>query len=255
MSEPKQDAEKKPAGGKNPLVGYLIFGVVCLVLIAGAAYGTLFVMQSMQPPVVAADSTAQADSAAAHPQQQTASHATHDEHGSDHESLDHAKQQLDSLSHESDDSGALVDELLANMEALESEVAHAHAQESHDEPAMSAEDSTKAAAWLAKEEARLATKEKELTARAAELEKLDKSISARITRLEQAESSRINNLAKVYDGMEPISVAKLMANLDDETVVSVLPRMKQKNASAVLALLPAERAATLSKQMITIAEQ
>jgi flagellar motility protein MotE (MotC chaperone) len=55
--------------------------------------------------------------------------------------------------------------------------------------------------------------------------------------------------------MEPRAVAKLMANLDDETIVSILPRMKSKNASAVLALLPPQRGARLSKQMITIAEE
>ena len=71
---------------------------------------------------------------------------------------------------------------------------------------------------------------------------------------EKEASDLIIKLAKLYDGMESRAVAKLMGNLDDETVVSILPRMKTKNASEVLQLLPAKRAAKLSKRMITIAE-
>jgi hypothetical protein len=37
-------------------------------------------------------------------------------------------------------------------------------------------------------------------------------------------------------------------------VIAILPKMKTKNASEVLQLLPAQRAARLSKQLITIAE-
>lgn len=265
MSDKKVEAEQKPAekGGKSPMMGYLIFGVVCIALIAGAAFGTLFVMQKMQPPAVAADSTAHADTTKGKQPDSTHAHQDHEAgeaHHGDHASLSDAQEQLDALADstvasDSHNPGDLAEQLNANMEALESEVAREHAANEHGGPDMSVEDSVKAAAWLAKEESRLATKEKELNQRSAELDKQEKSISAKISRIEQAESSRISNLAKVYDGMDAGAVAKLMANLDDETVVSVLPRMKQKNASAVLSMLPAQRAASLSKQMITIAEQ
>ena len=46
----------------------------------------------------------------------------------------------------------------------------------------------------------------------------------------------------------------LQVSLEDETVVSLLPRMKAKNASQLQQLLPPVRAARLSKKMITIAE-
>jgi flagellar motility protein MotE (MotC chaperone) len=54
--------------------------------------------------------------------------------------------------------------------------------------------------------------------------------------------------------MDARTVANMMANLDDTTIVSLLPRMKQKNASQVLGLMPPQRAAKLSKQMIEVAE-
>ena len=119
----------------------------------------------------------------------------------------------------------------------------------------SRKDSVEKATWFEKEQVRLSGWEKELKERQKKLEKLDREISKKIVVIEQAESSRVASLAKLYDGMDSRSVAKLMANLDDETVVSILPRMKMKGASEVLALLPAKRAAKLSKQMITIAEK
>ena len=64
----------------------------------------------------------------------------------------------------------------------------------------------------------------------------------------------MQKLAKLYDGMQAPAVAQLMANLDDNTIVQLLPKMNAKQASAVLALMPPQRAAKLSKQMMTIAE-
>jgi flagellar motility protein MotE (MotC chaperone) len=123
-----------------------------------------------------------------------------------------------------------------------------------EEAGMTVEDSIEAVNWLEAEKAKLAERTNELDAREKQLNVLDSKVSQKITRLEQAESARISKLAKLYDGMEARSVARLIANLDDDTVVALLPRMKLKNASSVLALMPPVRAARLSKQMITIAE-
>lgn len=120
---------------------------------------------------------------------------------------------------------------------------------------MSVEDSMDAARWLEGEKAALAEREKDLTGRERELNVLDKKVSQKLLTLDQAKTNRVSNLAKLYDGMDARSVAALMANLDDATVVSILPRMKTKNASQVLALFPPKRGAKLSKKMITIAEK
>ncbi len=119
---------------------------------------------------------------------------------------------------------------------------------------MSKEDSLGAVDWLKEEKAKLAKREKDLERREKELQALDKQVSKKLVTLEQAESARVAELAKLYDGMDPRSVAKLMLNLDDETVVAILPRMKQKSAAQVLSLFSPERAARLSKKLITIAE-
>ena len=120
---------------------------------------------------------------------------------------------------------------------------------------LSVEDSIDAAQWLESEKAALALRENDLAVRERELKVLDKKVSQKLLILDQAKTNRVSNLAKLYDGMDARSVAALMANLDDATVVSILPRMKTKNASQVLALFPPKRGAKLSKQMITIAEK
>lgn len=125
----------------------------------------------------------------------------------------------------------------------------------NDDYAMTTEDSIETVNWVDAEKKKLAKRENEVANREKELTNLDFSISKKILRIEQEESSRTSQLAKLYDGMDSRSVAQLMANLDDGTIVSILPKMKSKNASAVLQLLPPQRAARLSKQMITIAEK
>ena len=141
---------------------------------------------------------------------------------------------------------------MANLEVLD--YVPGENELTEDQTSMSVEDSIEAVNWLENEKAKLAEREKELDAKEKRLNILDGKVSQKIVRIEQAESTRISKLAKLYDGMDARAVAKLIANLDDETVVSLLPRMKLKNASSVLALMPPPRAARLSKQMITIAE-
>ena len=119
---------------------------------------------------------------------------------------------------------------------------------------MSVNDSIEGSNWLEAERKKLAKREKSLDLKQRELEKMDRKVSQKLLRIDQAESSRINQLAKLYDGMEPQSIAQLMRNLEDDIVIEILPRMKSKNAAIVLSLLPPKRAANLSKQMITLAE-
>ncbi len=211
----------------------IIFGAAGLVLIALVMVGTLFLLGTGE------------DATSASPETNT------DTHGSIQGHVDGTGE--DSLAALLDQDAGVLEDLMSDLEFLDYQPDPSELGEEAD--GMSAEDSANAANWLEAEKARLVEKEKELSTREKELNNLDKKLSQKLLKLEQAESTRISNLARLYDGMEAMAVAKLMANLDDETVVAILPRMKQKNASQVLSLLPAKRAARLSKQMITIAEK
>ena len=165
-----------------------------------------------------------------------------------------AAENLDFLLDESDQS--VIDQITASLEFLDydPEEEALAAEEAAQGSGMSEEDSLEAVDWLKSEKAALAEREKDLTRREEELERQSQEVQRKILVIEQAESTRIAKLAKLYDGMDARAVTRLMANLDDSTVVAVISRMKQKNASQVMALLSPQRAARLSKMMITIAE-
>jgi flagellar motility protein MotE (MotC chaperone) len=227
-SENKSAGEKKSGG----MLKYILMGAGVLALVVLVSFLTLLFIKDDTPQVT--------------DESQTVAEAETDT--SAEESTSEPVE--DSLLVENDPT--VLDKIMDNLSFLDYEPSVEEI--AAEEEKMSVEDSIEAVNWLEKEKKRLAEKEKELEARARELDVRDKQVTQKILKLEQAESARIAKLAKLYDGMDPRSVAKLMANLDDATVVSILPRMKIKNASSVLALLPPKRAARLSKQMITIAE-
>ncbi len=126
---------------------------------------------------------------------------------------------------------------------------------------IAASDSVDTLRWLDKEMARIKLEEARLTQLRKQVyqetdslteikEKLDRVQKS----LEQAESSRIVELARLYDSMKPEDVVKLFENLDDEAVMAILPRMKSANAAKILGQMPPKRAAKISTKMITILE-
>lgn len=145
---------------------------------------------------------------------------------------------------------------LADIKLDSAEIAAALGEEVESfNPAQKArQDSIRIMEWIKKQKAEIASRASDLDQRENELKQLERSVDKKITRIEQVESTRTGNLARLYDGMDAKAVANLMANLDDETVLAILPRMNTKNASAVLSLMPPRRAAVLSKALITLSE-
>ena len=225
-----KEAVKSPEKSRGPL-SYVIWGGLVLVLAIGISFLTMTLLGDNSP---AQEKTAE--------QKNTSAPAG-----------DNPQQTSGDDSLQVGDDPDMLAKIMDNLDFLDYEPSADDI--AREEEKMSAEDSVEAVHWLEQEKKRLTKKEAGLDARQRELDVLDKQVSQKILKLEQAESTRITNLAKLYDGMDARAVAKLMANLDDGTVVSILPRMKIKNASAVLSLFPPKRAAKLSKQMITIAEK
>lgn len=235
-------AAKAPAkSGKSSLIRYLVFGAAGVVVVLIVAFGTLMLIGTGQP--IPGPSTQPAPSEAA-------GAATNSQSTGADSSADVFDEDSLMASLEQDES--VLQTILASLDALD--YVPDEKDLTQDSEGMSVEDSIEAVNWLELEKSKLDERQRELNAREKRLNVLDSRIQQKILVIEQAESVRITKLAKLYDGMEAGAVAKLVANLDDETVVSLLPRMKLKNASAVLSLMPPARAARLSKQMITIAE-
>ncbi|UCC43426.1 MAG: hypothetical protein JSU65_09795 [Candidatus Zixiibacteriota bacterium] len=241
-----QDLTKAQATSKSsakiPFLRYIVFGAAGLFLTVVVVVGTLLLVGtggSSQSEATGPEKPAVTGEAGSTAQQPAQTKSPQSEEDSILATL------------ETDQS--VLENIMKNLEFLDYQPVDSELA-TGETGGMSPEDSIKEVNWIESEKTRLAEWEKDLKSREKELRNLDKKVSQKVLKLEQAESTRTANLAKLYDGMEARSVAKLMANLDDDTVVSILPRMKQKQASQVLALMSAKRAARLSKQMITIAE-
>ena len=234
-TDPKAAAPKK----KSPLLKYLVFGVAGIAAVGAVAFGTVYLLggatQKVEEAIKKSDST-------------TVSHDSTTL--AEHEPVDTLQRIADSLASTMQDTSLLSD-IKKNLVMLDGSAAAESTLRA--DSVKAAQDSTVAMGWLEKEKARLTQKENDLNVRETKLNKLDSEIAAKLLKLEQVTTSKVVDLAKLYDGIEPKSVAAMMASLDDETIVAVLPRMKQKNAATVLGLLPPARAAQISQQMISIA--
>lgn len=235
----KPDESQKSAAGGGGMLKIVIFAVAGLVAVMAITVGVLL--------MVGGHTTAEAPSENSH----AARGAVSEQEARSSDTPEEALTDEDSIMALLEADESVIEEIMANLEALDYKPTELEI--SGEENAVSVDDSIEQVNWLEKEKAALAKREEALEKREKELAALDLEVSKKLTTLEQAESNRIAQLARLYDSMDPRSVAKLAANLDDGTVVEILPRMKAKNASQVLALLPAKRGARLSKQMITIA--
>jgi len=97
----------------------------------------------------------------------------------------------------------------------------------------------------------IAAEEADLLAQRQELATLKSQVEQLLSQKKAIAGEKVLYLAKLLDGMKQEELAPLMAKLDDKTILAVLPSMKPQNASKVLALLPPERAAQLSTQLLT----
>ncbi|MFQ5453892.1 MAG: MotE family protein, partial [Candidatus Zixiibacteriota bacterium] len=239
----KEDTEKKQSS-KGGFLKYIIFGVVGLVLVLGIAFGTAFMLKDKPSSTDEhADNTETSEVSAESDKKDAAKENHHNDDGNTHSS-ENDKDDINEEFTTDELDNSVIDKIMDNLAFLDYEPEKSEIEEL--ETGMSVEDSLKEVSWIEKQKKELTEKEKDLKAKQKDLEKREKIVEQKILKIEQVESARINQLAKLYDGMDSRSVAKLMANLDDKTVVLLLPRMKTKNASAVLQMLPSKRAARLS---------
>lgn len=265
--------EKVPKGSSN-LMKYLIFGAAGLVIVLGVAFGVSMFLggsdDKAQVEEVAEAKSEQSDhkTKVELPKPGLDKSKLHKENTNSEETQDHSINSEDESSQASNDANfdefevpevdednAALDKIMANLEFLDYQPETTEAaMPTETFEVVSSEDSLKEVNWIKSEKERLTKKEADLEQREADLLKLEQSVNSKLTKIEQATSSRVTQLAKLYDNMDSKSVAKLMMSLDDKTVVAILPRMKNKNAAEVLQLMPSQRAASLSKQLITIAE-
>ncbi len=70
------------------------------------------------------------------------------------------------------------------------------------------------------------------------------------TKIDSADLKRSAKLAKIVENMAPTDAAKMLEPLNDEMIIYILLRLKQRQAAQVMAALPASRAANLSRAIM-----
>ena len=114
---------------------------------------------------------------------------------------------------------------------------------------------------LQEERKKLQEREKNLDLKELELKSLEVEVDKKINQLkalkeevqkilakkENEEASNVQDLSKVYEKMDPVKAASIMADLDDELVVGILGGMKNKSAAKILNEMDPDRAGTLSE--------
>jgi flagellar motility protein MotE (MotC chaperone) len=119
------------------------------------------------------------------------------------------------------------------------------------------------AAHLAQRENELKRKEQLLLDKEQHLEKMQQEVEAKFQevlalqreiqafRLEKAESRSANlrSLAQIYGSMKPKEAAKLLDNMEEKLVVTVISTMKANEAAEILASMDSKKAAKISEAL------
>ncbi|MEW6103170.1 MAG: hypothetical protein AB1630_05055 [bacterium] len=101
---------------------------------------------------------------------------------------------------------------------------------------------------LKEKEERLEEKEKDVAFREDALLKKQSALEERI-KVYEDEEKRWQKLALYYSSMSPDQAAKILQDLDDQTVISIFMRMKDSAVAVCLMKMDTKRAAELSRKM------
>lgn len=82
-----------------------------------------------------------------------------------------------------------------------------------------------------------------------ELIEIQKEIKAYRTEKEENKNAQIRSLSKIYGSMKPKEAAKLLENLNDPLVVSIIATMNAAEAANILANMDIKKAAKISQSL------
>ena len=228
--ETSEEKSKQSKKSDSPLMTYVIVAVGALAVTIAS------MMALVQPP---ASNEAGDDEEYASDE--------YEESGEDSDKADKAEMNVEDIFSGLADLSFLNDTLFSSPEGS---IVNADGTISTNGGTMGAKDSLTATQWIEKEKKALALEKTAQDRRERELNLREREIDQKLTKFQQIEASKYNDLAKLYDGMKPEQVARLIIKLDDKTIVAILPRMKRANASKILGLMPPERGARISREMI-----
>ena len=86
-----------------------------------------------------------------------------------------------------------------------------------------------------------------LLAEQKKLEALHSSLKDEKASIKQQNEESLNKLAKLYESMKPAEAAKIASQLQNDLVVEIIPRMKERSAAKLLAAMDSKTAAEITR--------
>lgn len=102
---------------------------------------------------------------------------------------------------------------------------------------------------LKEKEERLSKLEKEVEQKVKDLLALQKQAQTTQSEKQDTQNAKVRSLAKIYGTMKPKEAAKLMENLDDKLVMSIISTMTPDQAAGILAIMEVKKAAKISEAL------
>ncbi len=82
-------------------------------------------------------------------------------------------------------------------------------------------------------------------------EKLKKEIEEAQKQIDENTKERLLKVSKIYEAMPPEEAAKRLEKLDENTAVAIISMLKPRTAGGILAVMDSDKAASISKRIIT----
>lgn len=116
---------------------------------------------------------------------------------------------------------------------------------------------------LSKRREELAAREQELESRSrlldaaesrletqiAELQDLRKSIEGLVREYDEQEQSELESVVKIYETMKPKDAARILGELEMETLLGIMDRMKERKTAPILAAMEPKRAREVTAEL------
>ena len=138
----------------------------------------------------------------------------------------------------------------------DTEVAKPVEQATAPAPAKTASSLDQKEAELARKEQSLQEKEHQLAQMKQDIEKklqeliaIQKEIQASREEKAQAADAKVRSLAQIYGSMKPKEAAKLLENMEENLVVTIIASMKASEAASVLSAMDNKKAAKISEAL------
>jgi flagellar motility protein MotE (MotC chaperone) len=92
--------------------------------------------------------------------------------------------------------------------------------------------------------------EEEIDRKLQQLQMYERRLDALVNRYNEQQKEKINSLVRVYSTMKPRDAARIFDNLDIDIIVSLFKQMKPSVASGILSQMSAEKARTVTDELI-----